>query len=221
MNARLGMINGQSIIFSLALCALLSATLVSACASFQAAGAVQAGRQDLIIGRSESALAHFQRAAHVAPDYTADFTPLRESVWTYIGRAYYASGKLSEARQALEQARSRNEHDYLARLYLGLTLARDGRRENGLREIQTGLGGLQGWLEFINYNTWYGQFWDPDRTIQREIQSNLAMISGREIDWQKLIAGGEWIGQKMEEEIDLARRDEVKERTMEGEGRKD
>jgi hypothetical protein len=44
------------------------------------------------------------------------------------------------------------------------------------------------------------------------------MISSRDVDWQKLIAGGELVGKKLEEEIDLARRDEVKERTMEGEG---
>jgi len=33
------------------------------------------------------------------------------------------------------------------------------------------------------------------------------MIAGKEIDWQKLISSGEWIGLKMEDEIDQARWD--------------
>ena len=38
------------------------------------------------------------------------------------------------------------------------------------------------------------------------------MISGRDLDWQKLLADGEWVGQRMEEEGDLARRDESRDR---------
>jgi hypothetical protein len=38
------------------------------------------------------------------------------------------------------------------------------------------------------------------------------MISGRDLDWQKLITDGEWIAQRMEEEGDLARRDESRDR---------
>jgi hypothetical protein len=34
------------------------------------------------------------------------------------------------------------------------------------------------------------------------------MISNKDIDRQQLIASAEWIGKRMEEEIDLVRRDE-------------
>lgn len=42
------------------------------------------------------------------------------------------------------------------------------------------------------------------------------MITGKDINWQELIASGEAIGKKMEEEIDLARRDERQERWQDG-----
>ena len=38
------------------------------------------------------------------------------------------------------------------------------------------------------------------------------MISGRDIDWKRLIADGEWLGRKVEEESDLVRRDEFRAR---------
>ncbi|MBI4524610.1 MAG: hypothetical protein HY695_12450 [Deltaproteobacteria bacterium] len=219
INANVEMKSENFKIFPFALCALHFAFLLSGCASFQAAGAVQAGRQDLIIGRPDSALAHFQRAAEMDPNYVANFTPLQQGVWTYVGRAQYDLGKLPDARQALERSRSRNESDALAKLYLGLTVLRQEKEsQKGLTELSSGMRELSEWLDYISQNTWYGRFWDPGRKIRSELQTNLAMISRKEIDWQKLIAGGEWVGKKLEEEVDLARRDEVKEMTMEGEG---
>ena len=85
---------------------------------------VESGRTALIAGNPEMALAHFQRGARAQPDYVADLSPLREGIWTYLGRAYYDSGKLSEAREALAQALKRDEGDFMARLYLGLTFLR-------------------------------------------------------------------------------------------------
>jgi hypothetical protein len=41
------------------------------------------------------------------------------------------------------------------------------------------------------------------------------MISGRDIDWPKLIAASEWVGKQMELENDRARRDETLERNRE------
>ena len=191
--------------------------LLSGCAAFQVAGEVQNGRYDLLTGRTDAALEHFQRAAQLDPDYRTDFTRLQESVWSYLGRAYYEKGNNSEARKALERARSRYEYDYLARLYLGLTLGRDRDRHRGLKEIEAGLSGLYNWLEYITYNTYYGQFWDPQREIRSEIQRTLAVVPDRDIDWSSLIASAEWVGKKMEDEIDLARRDEVKERNRQSE----
>jgi len=70
--------------------------------------------------------------------------------------------------------------------------------------------GIHEWLEYITeaHRFSLGQFWDPRREIRTVIESDLAMLSSKEIDWQKLIADGEWVGKRMEEEGDLARRDE-------------
>jgi len=167
-------------------------------------------------GKSDVALGHFQRASELNPNYILNFSAFEEGVWTYVGRAYYDTGKFSEARQALERARSRHERDQLAKLYLGLVLARDGNRERGLKELQGGMKGIYDWLEHITYNTYYGHFWDPNREIRSEIQRNLVAAASREPDLKSLIANGEWLGKKMEEEIDQARRDEVMERTRPG-----
>jgi len=168
------------------------------------------------------ALAHFQRAAEMDPNYIMGFGVFQEGVWTYVGRANYATGKLPEARQALERALSRYQDDNLARLYLGLAVARDGDRQRGLKEIEGGMRGIYDWLEYITqaHRFSFGRFWDPRREIRSEIQGGLAMISGKDIDWQKLIASGEWVGAKMEDEIDRARRDEINDITTQmGDGR--
>jgi hypothetical protein len=34
------------------------------------------------------------------------------------------------------------------------------------------------------------------------------MISGKKVDWQKLSSSGEWLGPRMEDEIDRVRRQE-------------
>jgi hypothetical protein len=47
------------------------------------------------------------------------------------------------------------------------------------------------------------------------------MIAGRDLDWQKLIADGEWVGKRMEEEIDLARRQESQERSRDSDSNGD
>lgn len=194
--------------------------LLSACgAAFQVGTEIQAGRYALMIARPDAALNHFRRAAELNGEYILDFSPFQQGVWTYVGRAYYDSGKLSEARKALERARSINDYDYLARLYLGLVLSRDEDPKRGVNELASGMKGIYDWLEYITYNTYYGQFWDPNREIRSEIRRTLAVATGPELELKTLIANGEWVGKKMEEEIDLARRDEANERMRQGEGR--
>jgi tetratricopeptide (TPR) repeat protein len=195
---------------------LLSLVLLSGCVGLQVSGEVQRGRKQLITGNPTAALGHFQRAAELDPGYVTDFTPLQQGVFTYVGKTYYTVGKLPEARKALEQAVSRHRDDYLARLYLGLALARDGNREGGLKEVTSGMRGIHDWLESIDQYTQYGRFWDPGRKIRTQITTDLAMASGREVDWLGLMTSAEWVGRQMEEEIDLARRDEMKELKMEG-----
>ena len=195
---------------------------IYSCVSFQVAGEIQTGRQALLINKPDVALAHFQRAAEMDPNYIMGFGVFQEGVWTYVGRANYATGKLPAARQALERALSRYQDDNLARLYLGLAVARDGDRQRGLKEIEGGMRGIYDWLEYITqaHRFSFGRFWDPRREIRSEIQGGLAMISGKDIDWQKLIASGEWVGAKMEDEIDRARRDEINDITTQmGDGR--
>jgi tetratricopeptide (TPR) repeat protein len=259
--------------------------LLFGCAAFEIGSEMQTGRSALLRGDAKLALTHLQRAAQSNPDYLLPLTPLQQGVWTYVGRAHYVLGQLPEARQALEQARSRYEHDSLAKLYLGLTLLRQqreqkaerplsltdlqyalkegvpsrrvaamvrergvdfgttketekalrtagadeplieqvrkmgvefaggakGLRERGLKEVEAGMRGLHDWLEYVSYNTTYGKYWDPGREIRSQIQASLTMLSGREVDLQKVIAAGEWLGQRIEDEIDFARRDQLRE----------
>ena len=178
------------------------------CVAFQAGGEIEVGRNALMVGDTNKALAHFQRAAELDP--TVTFSLLNDGVWTYVGRAYYAMGKLPEAQKALARARSIHKEDHLAKLYLGLVLARDGDRPKGLREIEAGLRGFQQWFDnLFRTHPKESSFWDPGGELKREIKRILAMIEGRDINWDELIARGERLGQEFEEEIDLARRDQL------------
>ena len=179
------------------------------CTSLRLSGEMQTGRQALLKNQPDVASTYFHHVAETDPNYVMRHGGFQEGVWTYVGRAQYLTGNLPEARQSLEKALSRDKDDYLARLYLGLTLARSGDQTGSLKEIEGGMKGIYHQLQLIiAYNT-PGQYWDPGGQIRAEIQSNLAMIAGKEIDWQKLISSGEWVGLKMEEESDMARRDEI------------
>jgi tetratricopeptide (TPR) repeat protein len=187
---------------------LLLIFLLAGCAAYQAAGQVQSGRQALLINKPEDALAYFQQVAESNPNYIFQSGLYREGIWTYVGRSQYSLGRLPEARQSLEKALSVYPDDYLARIYLGLTLLRSGEDTRGLKELDTGMKGLYDWLEDINRAMPFTAFWDPQREIRSEIEKNLGLISSKELDRQQLISSAEWIGQRMEQEIDLVRRDE-------------
>jgi tetratricopeptide (TPR) repeat protein len=190
---------------------------VSGCSSVQ--GQIEAGRRDLLYGDPNLATAYFERAAEAAPDRLY-FSVLPEGSLTYLGRAYYASGKLPESRQALERAVSQSKDDNLAKLYLGLVGLREGDRQRGVSDLESGLRGIHEWLDYVEQwrTNSYGQFWDPSKQIRAKIKSELAMIS-RGAAPQELIAGGEWVGKRIEEEIDEARRDESDERSRDGDSR--
>jgi tetratricopeptide (TPR) repeat protein len=196
----------------------LSVAVLSGCAGSE----VLHGRQAFLIGNHEAALAYFHSAAQKDPNYTYG-TALRQGIWSYVGRAEYAMGQYPQARQTLERAVAANSDQDIARLYLGLTLARSDERPKALMEIETGMKGIHDWLEYVNqaHRFSFGEFWDPQREIRSAIQGDLAMISGRELDWQKLIAEGEWLGKRIEEEIDLARRQESQERSRDSDSNGD
>ena len=183
--------------------------LVSGCVSLQVGTDVEAGRKAFLIGNNEAALAYFQSAAQKDPNYVYG-TAFRQNIWSYVGRAEYAAGKFPQARKTLEKALTIDQGKDIARLYLGLTLARNGDCQQGLREIEGGMKGIHDWLGYITeaHRFSFGQFWDPRREIRSAIEVDLAMISAKDIDWQKLISDSEWVGKKMEEEGDRARRDE-------------
>jgi tetratricopeptide (TPR) repeat protein len=199
---------------SLALFSLF--VFLAGCTSLQSGGEVQSGRQALLEGKNEAALGYFYSAAQKDPNYVyATGSSPKQGVWSYVGRSEYLTGRLPQARKNLERALASNQQEDIARLYLGLTLAREGDRQRGLKEIEGGMRGINGFLDYISQAQRYsiGQYWDPDRDIRSAIQSDLAMISGKDLDWQKLTADTEWLGIRMEEESDLARRQEAQDRT--------
>jgi tetratricopeptide (TPR) repeat protein len=191
-----------------ALASLIMVFFLSGCDSFKVAGQFQSGRQAFLAKNYEEALTYFQRAARGNPNYIFESALYRQGIWSYIGRTQYNLGKLQDARQSLERALSIYEDDHMARLYLGLTRARSGDNANGARDIETGLKGLYDWLEYYESSRPFEAFWDPQREIRSAIEKDLAMISGKRIDWQRLMANSEWLGERMEYEIDQVHRQE-------------
>jgi tetratricopeptide (TPR) repeat protein len=158
---------------SLALFPLL--IFLAGCTSLQIGGEVQAGRQALLKGSNETALGYFYSAAQRDPDYvyTTGSSP-RQGIWSYVGRTEYLTGRFPQARQTLERALAVNRPEDIARLYLGLTLAREGDRQRGVKEIESGMQGINNFLDYINQAQRYsiGQYWDPGRDIRAAIQTN-------------------------------------------------
>ena len=193
-------------IFGFVFSLFLLAGVFGCSTSYQAGGELQPGRYALRRGDPKMALVHFQRAAEIDPNYTTDFTVLKQGVWTYIGRAHYNAGNFPEALKALERANSLHNDDYLADLYLGLAFARQGNQEAGRKGIETGLRGLGNWFEYIDQYHPDGNYWDPGRVIREQIQKDLNMLGGREVNWTEVIASAERIGDAMEDEIEQAPR---------------
>ena len=179
---------------------------LSACASFQAASDVSHGRQALIAGNNQAALGYFQAAEQIDPTYIYG-TELRQGVLSYLGRAQYLTGNYAQARSTLETALSQNQSDNIARLYLGLTMARQGETQKALPDIDRGMTGIYELLNYITdtFRFGYGQYWDPGRDIRSAIEKNRAAITSGKIDWPTLIADGESIALRTEREPDEAR----------------
>ena len=182
--------------------------LLSLFKSYKIAGQFQRARRLFLARRWEEALAHFEKAALRDRHYTFESGLLRQSIWTYIGRAQYNLRRLADARYSLELALDSCQDDYLARLYWGLTLARSGDEANGVRAIEAAMKGLYEWLEYINSSRPLDAFWDPQREIRSAIENDLTMISNNKVNYEQLIVDAEWLGQKMEAEIDCVRREE-------------
>jgi tetratricopeptide (TPR) repeat protein len=261
--------------------------LITACGSLQSQGDFAAGRQALLRGEPDNALAQFERVAQTDPSFAADTVAPRKSIWTYVGRAHYNSGRYDAARSAFEKALSYRNDDYVARMYLGLTLLRpsssaappnafslqevtfalregvepkrvatlarsrgvafdltketesqlrsagadnfllnelrslraDSTRQiktgdprRGAKELSAGLAGLLDWLNDTVANAPQGRFWDPSQELRKQIEASLKQVAASPSNWDSVIANVEWLGYRLEEESDRARRDESNER---------
>jgi tetratricopeptide (TPR) repeat protein len=187
---------------------LVMAWLISACDSFRIGGQFAAGRRAFLARDHAKALGYFAKVAAAKPDYVFEAANFRASVWTYLGRCQYHLRKLADARYSLERALTANGDDYLARVFMGLTLARAGDDANGFREMERGLKGLHDWIEYENSRDPVKAFWDPRSEMRKEIGNALAIISEKKPDREKFIASAEWIGQTVEDEIEQVRRQE-------------
>jgi tetratricopeptide (TPR) repeat protein len=188
------------------------AFFLSGCDSFKIGGQFQSGRQAFLAKNYEAALAYFQQVAQAKPDYMFESVFFRQGVWSYIGRSQYHMRKFDDARSSLERALSVYQDDHLARLYLGLARFRNGDSANGARDVQSGMKGLYNWLEYYESSRPFEAFWDPRREMRSAIEKDLAMISGGRMDEQRLLANAEWLGERMEDEIDQVRRQESRQR---------
>jgi tetratricopeptide (TPR) repeat protein len=196
------------VVLSLVIC-------LSGCATIQTAGQIQQGREAMFVGNNQTALAYFQEAAQTDPNAVYGAT-LRMGVFTYLGQAQYLTGNYAQARQTLQKALSMHPGDHVARLYLGLTQARLGDRQEGLKNIEAGMSGIASFLNYIEstFRYTFGQFWDPGGNIRASIKTDLAMISGANTDWPQLIAAGERLGIRIEEEEDKAREQQQQQQQM-------
>src|SRR5918992_3077892 len=131
---------------------------LTGCTLFQTSTELHRGRVALLNGMPDAAVVHFTQVTELDGDVR--YSQFREGAWTYLGRAYYDAKRYPEARQALERAVAINRDDSFARLYLGLTLARQGDYETGRKEVLLGLKGLYDSLHYIAYNTSTGMYWD-------------------------------------------------------------
>jgi tetratricopeptide (TPR) repeat protein len=182
--------------------------IMAGCASFAVSGQFQSGRRALLMNDPETALAYFRGVAEQDPNYIYHSVHFREGIWTYVGRAQYETKQYDDARKSLERALAQDRDDQLARLYLGLTLARLGERSRGVKEIEAGMKGIYDWIEYMNRTRPLEAYWDPLGTMRKQIDKDLAATSSRDFDDASLLANAEWLGKTMEEEIDKVRDDE-------------
>lgn len=191
---------------------LAMALFFSACdfSTFDAGTQFSSGRSAFMAKKYDEALPYFQKVAEDKPGYVYESHNFRQSVWSYLGRSQYLTGKYDEARQALERALTERRDEPVARIFLGLALVRLNNDTRGVSEIEDGLKSLDGWIESENARNPSHTMWDPRREIRDEIKRNLSAIGAQNYDRQKLIENIEWIGWAMEEEVDKVRRDQTR-----------
>ena len=199
-----------SILRRYAVVLMLAGVFFSGCGpSFQAGADVAQGRQALFRGDYPTALSFFQMAVQADPNYVYG-NELREGVLSYLGRAQYLTGRLPEAQKTLQQSLAIHKSGNLARLYLGLTLAKEGDPKTGAGEVQKGLRGMG---QFINYivnafSDSFGSFWDSNGSLRKSIAAAEAMVAAADIDWSTLIPNCETLAINYEQVEDIATQDQ-------------
>ena len=177
---------------------------VTACSTLLVEQTVRNGRNALKMGQPDNAINYFSLAAESAPDYKTSHL-LSESVWTYLGRAYYEKGRYQESRTALDKSLAKDNNDFVARLYLGMGLVRSSDRERGLAEMKTALNEMHQWLENVTSESSEGAYWDPNRQLRKTIETSL----GERSTAIELVVMSQRIGKQLEEEIDRAEKDKI------------
>jgi tetratricopeptide (TPR) repeat protein len=87
-----------------------------------------------------------------------------------------------------------------------------GNPAQGVKHISSAVTALRADLDSVVHTSSQGKFWDPSGEIRKQMDAALLLLSSREPDTAKIISTSEWIGLRLEEEIDNARRDESQQR---------
>jgi tetratricopeptide (TPR) repeat protein len=189
---------------------VLTFIFFTGCATtFQGGGDIAQGRQALFRGDYPTALAYFQGAEKAGPNYVYG-TELREGVLSYLGRAQYLNGQLPAAHATLQQALAAHRSDNLARLYLGLTLAKQGDQKAAAADIQSALKGMADFLNYIinTFSNSFGSFYDQSGNLRKSIAANQTMLASGKVDWATLIANCETLAINYEQVEDIATNDQ-------------
>jgi tetratricopeptide (TPR) repeat protein len=184
-------------------------------ASFQGGSDIAQGRQALFRGDYPAALGYFQSAEKAGPNYIFG-TELREGVFSYLGRAQYLNGQLPAARSTLQQALAAHRSDNLARLYLGLTVAKQGDQKAAATDIQSALKGMDDFLNYIinTFSDSFGSFYDQSGSLRKSIAINQPMLASGKFDWATLIANCETLAINYEQVEDIATQDQRQSQEM-------
>lgn len=177
------------------------------CVAAQATREIQEGRRALLTGNAEAAVQHFEKATVL--DSPNSGSPLHESAWTYLGRAYYDARSYLLARQAFDRALIQNQDDDIARLYFGLIGAREKPDASSHKQVQAGLQGVYDRIDYIKRFTFAGEFWDPSNQLSAELLDLIKVLSAPQVSWNNVIPRVEELMLKIENEVDQAQRDEA------------
>lgn len=187
----------QSAVFSLVF-------LLAGCANVEVGWDIDRGRRYLMMREPQRALVEFQKIAELEPDYDiTSFGTFPESIWTYIGRAYYDLGQLGPARMALERSVKEGSAIF-GYIYLGLVQMRQGEPDQGLQNALIGLRRLQGWFQKLEATDGFARYWDRRRIVRSETARLIARIEAGNVRWQQIAPELAGLGDQMDEVINVA-----------------